>query len=94
MHTSLSGKLQRYMKRGTLDHAVLSSVRIDPEKTVGRKEITQVEKSSLLYCQGKRQNEMKFDLIKFLVSLAFVIFVFANKEIPRKQIEIEHENSM
>lgn len=37
---------------------------------------------------------MKFDLIKFLVSLAFVIFVLANKEIPRKQIEIERENSM
>lgn len=34
------------------DQAVLSSVRkcIEPEKTVGRKEITQEEKSSLLYC--------------------------------------------
>lgn len=37
---------------------------------------------------------MKFDFIKFLLSLAFVIFVLANKKLPRKQTEIEHENSM
>lgn len=47
LHTGLSGKLQRSTRRGPLDQAVLSSVRIDPEKPVGRKEITQVEKSSL-----------------------------------------------